>query len=205
MKIIAHVISTVFQPLLMPFYSVVLLFIYTHFGLFYISRFVPIVLPALLFSFLVPAIAIFLLYQLGLISDLSLKRRGERFRPYLITLLSNGFMIYHYYNMGMPRWFVMLAASVVAVMIVAIVITLRWKISAHMFGIGGVLGGVMSVCYFVEMANPYFMFMGLFIIAGLVGTSRLILRRHTPLQVYAGFLLGFIISFAFVWTGAPVR
>jgi membrane-associated phospholipid phosphatase len=189
----------------MPFYSVVLLFIYTHFGLFYISRFVPIVLPALLFSFLVPAIAIFLLYQLGLISDLSLKRRGERFRPYLITLLSNGFMIYHYYNMGMPRWFVMLAASVVAVMIVAIVITLRWKISAHMFGIGGVLGGVMSVCYFVEMANPYFMFMGLFIIAGLVGTSRLILRRHTPLQVYAGFLLGFIISFAFVWTGAPVR
>ncbi|MDR1517933.1 MAG: hypothetical protein LBS52_07570 [Dysgonamonadaceae bacterium] len=205
MKIIAHVISTVFQPLLMSFYSVVLLFIYTYFGLVFFVRFVPIVLPALLFSFAVPAIAIFLLYKFRLISDLSLKRRGERFRPYVVTLLSNGFMIYYYYNMGMPRWFLMLAASAVAVMLAAIIITLWWKISAHLFGIGSVIGGAMSVCYFVEQANPYFMFMGLFIIAGLIGTSRLILRRHTPLQVYAGFLLGFIISFTFVWIGAPVR
>ena len=205
MKLIAHVISTVFQPLLMPFYSIVLLFIYTHFGLVFIGQFFPIVLPALLFSFVIPAIAIFLLFKFRLISDLSLKRRGERFRPYLATLISNGFMIYYYYNMGMPRWVVMLTASAVAVMIAAIVITLWWKISAHMFGIGGVVGGAMSVSYFVEQVNPYFMFMGLFIIAGLVGTSRLILRRHTPLQVYAGFLLGFIISFGFVWMGAPSR
>jgi membrane-associated phospholipid phosphatase len=48
------------------------------------------------------------------------------------------------------------------------------------------------------------MFMGLFIIAGLVGTSRLILRRHTLYQVIAGFLLGFLVSFLFVWGGTVI-
>jgi membrane-associated phospholipid phosphatase len=70
-----------------------------------------------------------------------------------------------------------------------------------MIGIGGLIGGAMSVSYFVERTNPYFMFMGLFILAGLVGASRLILRRHTFPQVVAGFLLGAVISFLFVWFG----
>ncbi len=88
----------------------------------------------------------------------------------------------------MPGWFLMMLAASVAIMIFAIIITLKWKISAHMFGIGGLIGGgAMSISYFVERSNPYYMFMGLFIIAGLVGTSRLILRRHTLSQVIAGF------------------
>ena len=33
------------------------------------------------------------------------------------------------------------------------------------------------------------------LIAGLVGTSRIFLKRHTPMQVYAGFCLGFICTF----------
>jgi len=96
-----------------------------------------------------------------------------------------------------------MAASVV-IMVIAILITLTWKISAHMFGVGGLIGGAMAVSYFVERSNPYYMFMGLFIIAGLVGTSRLILRRHTLHQVIAGFLLGFMVSFLFVWVGTVI-
>ena len=33
------------------------------------------------------------------------------------------------------------------------------------------------------------------VIAGLLGTSRIFLKRHTPMQVYAGFCLGFICTF----------
>jgi membrane-associated phospholipid phosphatase len=96
----------------------------------------------------------------------------------------------------------MIMAASVAIMVIAIFITLLWKISAHMFGIGGLIGGAMAVSFYVERSNPYYMFMGLFIIAGLVGTSRLILKRHTLSQVIAGFLLGFLVSFMFVWVGA---
>lgn len=202
MKSIAHLISTIFQPLLMPTYGVMLLFVYTYFGVTYLHQFWLIITPVVLFSFVIPAILIFMLYKMGIISDLSLKVRRERIYPYMITLLSYSVMIWFYYRMRMPTWFFMIMVSSVAIMIVAIFITLKWKISAHMFGIGGLIGGAMSVSYFVEHSNPYFMFMGLFIIAGLVGTSRLILKRHTLAQVIAGFLLGLVFSFVFVWIGA---
>ncbi|MFA7492889.1 MAG: hypothetical protein WCZ43_05165 [Proteiniphilum sp.] len=201
MKSIAHLISTIFQPLLMPIYGVMLLFVYTYFGVTYIQQFWLIITPVALFSFAIPAVLIFILYKTGVISDLSLKVRHERIYPYMITLVSYSVMIFFYYRMRMPAWFLMIMVSSVAIMLVAILVTLKWKISAHMFGIGGLIGGAMSVSYFVEHSNPYFMFMGLFIIAGLVGTSRLILKRHTLAQVIAGFLLGFLLSFSFVWIG----
>lgn len=202
MKSIAHVISTVFQPLLMPTYGVVLLFVYTYFGVIYTRQFWLIISPIVLFSFVIPAILIFMLFRMGVISDLSLTKRRERFFPYLITLLSYTAMMLFYYRMNMPKWFLLMIAASIVIMIIAILITLRWKISAHMFGIGGLIGGAMSVSYFVERSNPYYMFMGLFILAGLIGTSRLILKRHTLGQVIAGFLLGFLVSFLFVWIGA---
>ncbi len=201
MKSIAHVISTIFQPLLMPAYGVMLLFLYTYFGVIYSHQFWLIITPILLFSFVIPATLIYLLYRLKIISDLSLKIRKERFYPYFITLLSYSIMMVYYHRMRMPTWFVMMIAGSIAIMIIAIFITLKWKISAHMFGIGGLTGGAMSVSYFVEHSNPYLMFMGLFILAGLIGTSRLILRRHTLSQVVAGFLLGFSVSYVFVWAG----
>ena len=204
MKSIAHVISTVFQPLLMPTYGVILLFVYTYFGVVYTQQFWLIITPILLFSFMIPAVLIFMMFRVGIISDLSLTKRRERFYPYLITLLSYTAMMLFYYRMNMPKWFLLMIAASIAIMIAAIIITLWWKISAHMFGIGGLLGGAMSVSYFVERSNPYFMFMGLFILAGLIGTSRLILKRHTVAQVIAGFLLGFLLSFVFVWIGARV-
>ncbi|MGI6048064.1 MAG: hypothetical protein ACOYEG_08680 [Petrimonas sp.] len=197
----SRIISSVFQPLLMPIYSILLLFIYTHFKLLFVNQFWVIMTPVILFSFVIPAILIYVVYKLKLISDLSLKIRKERFIPYTIVLVSYLIMIFYYYRIGMTSWFLMLTASSIAVILIAIFITIWWKISAHMFGIGGLLGGVMSVSYFIESSNPFYLFMVLFLVAGLVGTSRLILRRHTFGQVVGGFFLGFVISFLFVWIG----
>ena len=201
MKSISHVISTVFQPLLMPTYGVMLLFMYTYFGVAYSNRFWHIVTPVMLFSFVIPGLLIYMLLRMGLISDLSLKVRKERFYPYVITLLSYSAMVIFYYKTQMPVWFLMMMAGSIAIMIIAILITLVWKISAHMFGVGGLVGGVMSVCYYIEHSNPYWLFIGLFILAGSIGTSRLILKRHTLAQVIAGFLLGFSVAFIFVKLG----
>ena len=202
MKLFSHFISSVFQPLLMPIYSVALLFVYTHFKFIYASQFFSLLIPTVLFTFLIPGVLIYVMLRVGIISDLSLLKRRDRFAPYAVTMLSFGFLIYYFYNLGLPLWFLLMLVAPIITMIIATIITLWWKISAHMFGVSSLVGGVMSVCYFVEKSNPYFLFMILFVIAGMVGVSRLILRRHTPNQVYAGFLLGFIVSFTCVWIGS---
>ena len=202
MKVFSQFISSIFQPLLMPIYSVALLFIYTQFRFIYATQFFGIIIPTVLFTFLVPGLLIYLMFRLGIISDLTLPKRQDRFAPYAISMMSFGFLIYYFYTSGLPLWFLMMLAAPIVTMVLASVITLWWKISAHMFGISSLVGGVMSVCYFVEKSNPYLLFMLLFVISGLVGVSRLVLRRHTPNQVYAGFLLGFVVSFTFVWIGS---
>ena len=202
MKLLSHFISSVFQPLLMPMYSVALLFVYTHFKFIYANQFLTFLIPTVLFTFLIPGVLIYIMLRLGMISDLTLLKRRDRFAPYAVTMLCFGFLIYYFYNLGLPLWFLMMLVAPIITMVLASIITLWWKISAHMFGVSSLIGGVMSISYFVEKSNPYFLFILLFVIAGLVGVSRLILRRHTPNQVYAGFLLGFIVSFTCVWIGS---
>lgn len=202
MKSFSHFISSIFQPLLMPIYSVALLFVYTHFKFIYANQFFSLLIPTALFTFLIPGVLIYFMLRLGMISNLSLLKRRDRFAPYAVTMLCFVFLIYYFYKLGLPSWFLFMLVAPIVTMILATIITLWWKISAHMFGVSSLLGGVMSVCYFVEKANPYLLFILLFVIAGMVGVSRLILRRHTPNQVYAGFLLGFIVSFTCVWIGS---
>lgn len=85
-----------------------------------------------------------------------------------------------------------------ALLIIAGIITFFWKISAHMMSMGGLIGAVLTISYYVLGTNPYVLFIILFILAGCLGTSRLILQRHTPAQVYIGFGAGLIISIIYI-------
>lgn len=70
-----------------------------------------------------------------------------------------------------------------------------------MAGMGGLIGTVFSVCYNIKGQNPYILFIILIILVGALGVSRIILKRHTPAQVYAGFILGLVISYTAVFIG----
>ena len=90
----------------------------------------------------------------------------------------------------MPFWLLAMLIGACVALVIALCINFAWKISAHAIGIGGLLGGVMGVAR-IHMINPYWAFIVVLIVAGLLGTSRIFLKRHTPMQVYAGFCLGF--------------
>ena len=93
-----------------------------------------------------------------------------------------------------PFWFLSLLMGACVALLFSLCINFFWKISAHALGIGGLLGGIMGVAR-IHLINPYWGFIIILLAAGLVGTSRIFLKRHTPMQVYAGFCLGFICTF----------
>ena len=90
--------------------------------------------------------------------------------------------------------FLSLLMGACVALLFSLCINFFWKISAHTLGIGGLLGGIMGVAR-IHLINPYWGFIIILLAAGLVGTSRIFLKRHTPMQVYAGFCLGFICTF----------
>jgi len=74
-------------------------------------------------------------------------------------------------------------------LVLTMLINLKWKISAHMVGIGGVIGAIigLSMRLFVDYR---LIIMILIIVAGLIGSSRMLLNAHSPAQIYFGFGVG---------------
>jgi membrane-associated phospholipid phosphatase len=85
---------------------------------------------------------------------------------------------------------------VIAALIVQMVcalINVWWKISTHTAAIGGVAG---ALFIFSELFgfNPVWWYCLVFLIAGVLGTARMILRQHTLGQVVGGFFVGVVCA-----------
>ncbi len=143
---------------------------------------------------LVPGLFIYLLVKNGAAGDVELSNRKERAIPYLIIISSLLICVFFLYRMLIPVWLLAILLGACVALFIALCVNFVWKISAHAIGIGGLLGGIMGVAR-LHMINPYWAFIAVLIAAGLLGTSRIFLKRHTPMQVYAGFGLGFICTF----------
>ena len=86
---------------------------------------------------------------------------------------------------------IILAALVVQ--IICIIVNLRWKLSEHMAGIGGIIGGLIS---FSELFgyNPVWWLCLFILVAGVLGSARIILRHHSLGEVLSGFAVGLICA-----------
>ena len=194
MRLFSIILSTLFHPLLMVTYGITFALMGTFLALYPLRMKLLIWGSAFLSTAVLPGLFIYLLTRTGAASDLELTKRKERALPYLIVISSVALCLYFLYRMMMPFWLIAILMGICVALLIALCINFFWKISAHMIGIGGLLGGLMGVAR-IHLINPYLLFIAVLLIAGLLGTSRIFLKRHTPLQVYAGFSLGFMCTF----------
>lgn len=194
MKLFANIASFLFHPLLMTTYGVVLALMFTYLAIYPLPMKLLIAGGTFFSTALVPGLFILLMVKSGAAIDVELSDRRERLVPYLIFITSILICVFFLYKMLMPFWLLAMMIGACAALVIALIVNFYWKISAHAIGIGGLLGGIMGVAR-IHLMNPYWSFIVVLLIAGLVGTSRIFLKRHTPMQVYAGFCLGFICTF----------
>ena len=194
MRLFSNIISGMFHPLLLVTYGVVLALTFTYLVIYPPAMKLLLAGGTFLSTTVIPGAFIFMMVKNGAAADMELSDRRERVVPYLIFITSVMACAFYMYKMMLPFWFISLLLGACVALILALLINFFWKISAHSIGIGGLLGGIMGVAR-IHLINPYWAFIIAIIIAGLVGTSRIYLKRHTPMQVYAGFCLGFICTF----------
>lgn len=194
MRLFSNIISGMFHPLLMVTYGMILALSFTYLAIYPPMMKALLAGGAFMSTAVVPGLFIYLMVRNGAAVDLELSDRKERVVPYLIIITSILVCIFYMYKMRVPFWFLSLLMGSGFASLLALLINFYWKISAHTLGIGGLLGGIMGVAR-MHLINPYWAFIIVLIAAGLVGTSRIFLKRHTPMQVYAGFFLGFICTF----------
>lgn len=199
MRSATHFISVLFHPLLMPLYAFWLML--NSGG--YLSYAVPekfrqyLYLVIFISTFLLPSLLTWLMVQKGLISNMEMDERKERHLPYLITLSCYIAAAYLLFKLPLPRMFSLTIMGAAIAILFAFFINLRWKISIHMIGIGGMLGLFYGYGKYFHMKTVFILVL-ISIIAGLVASARLFRKSHTPGQVYGGFVVGFLAEMGFI-------
>jgi membrane-associated phospholipid phosphatase len=195
MKKFHNIISIIFQPLLIPTYGVLLLVNLDVFNSLMLLTKVIIVGGTFLFTGIMPALPILLMLRSGEVNDLFISKREERTIPYLFAFFS--YVVYTFFLYRVVHFPMFLVAMGIGVSISILLITLinlKWKISAHLSGIGGLAGGIFGISYRMGY-NHLGLLTTILALSALVAFSRIELKAHTPGQTLAGFLLGFITVF----------
>lgn len=189
---ISTFLSWALVPLLMPVYGVLLAFNLSilNFTPFSVKSIFTIITIA--FTMVIPALLVFLLKRMGIVQDIGLNGRKERLIPYIISIVSMaGTGVFMWYK-GVPMWLVMFFGGGAVAAVINLIINFRWKISAHSAGIAGVVALLIRIMRDgFPMENTFIWLIISIIAAGLLGSSRVWLGRHTVWQVIAGYIVGF--------------
>lgn len=200
---LSHVLSWVLVPMLMPVYGVILAFglsilAFTGFGVR--LAFTAVVIA---FNVAIPAIIVLLLKRIGVVKDVGLNNREERFIPFLVCILCLvGTAIFMRYKMA-PMWLVMFFYGGAAAGVVEVIVNRWWKISVHAAGVAGIVALLlhMLMADYCSPATEVWLIISV-ALAGLLGSARIWLGRHTLMQVLAGYAVGFCSVFFTTMIGA---
>ncbi|PBQ31773.1 hypothetical protein CNR22_08320 [Sphingobacteriaceae bacterium] len=150
-------------------------------------------LVVFMFSFVFPVLNIYVLYKLKTIPGMTLSNQKDRTWPYVMTALFYFGLSYLLKDINIwPSIKLFIVGGGLAILLTA-VINMKTKISAHMVGVGGLLGVLISISSLIQFdMTPFYIVV--IVLAGLIGFARLQLLEHKPSQIYSGFLLGLIVQ-----------
>ena len=190
----AKALSAVFSPFHLPVVGLIILFLFSYLSFLPLGVKIYILLMVYTFTILLPTamIRLYRRYQGWTRIQLGVKER--RVVPYVISIMCY-LTCYYLLTLNHASHFIgsIVMASLI-IQVVCAIINLWWKISTHSAAIGGVTGALVAFAMIFNF-NPVWWICLLLLLAGMVGTIRIILKQHTLEQVVAGYLVGIVCAF----------
>ena len=192
--LMAKALSAIFSPFHLPVVGLVIMFLFSYLSFLPLGVKIYILLMVYTFTILLPTamIRLYRRYQGWTRIQLGVKER--RVVPYVISIMCY-LTCYYLLTINHASHFIgsIVMASLI-IQVVCAIINLWWKISTHSAAIGGVTGALVAFAMIFNF-NPVWWICLLLLLAGMVGTSRIILKQHTLEQVVAGYLVGIVCAF----------
>lgn len=153
------------------------------------SIYLLVILYVLLGTYVLPAILIFSFWKLKLVDSIHLTNAKERRYPYLLSALFFYLTAQTVREFPVPDLVSKYLLTGVLLLGLSLVLLNFTKISAHMAGLGGMLGLTLfiSLTFYQQLL---WLICLILVFAGFLGTARLALKAHTTFEVYTGFILG---------------
>src|SRR6185369_12281295 len=170
---LSRFLSVVLHPVLMPSYALLIIFqlntyiAYTTPPQVKFALYIVIIFNTLI----MPVVISYLLITRGYIRSFEMQRRQERIIPFFSNL---ALMLVAYYmirQIVVPKIFYLLLLGAAGAVVIGIIINLKWKISIHMIGIGGIVGMLFGMSTFM-LADLRIPILISILVSGLLGTAR---------------------------------
>ena len=191
---VARITSIVFTPFSIPFLAFLVLFLFSY------LRIMPMLYKGIVlgivycFTILTPTITIFLFRKINGFARQELSERKKRYVPILLTIISYVFCLLMMRKLNIPWYMTGIIFVSLVISIICILVNLKWKLSEHMAGMGGIIGGLVSFSALFSY-NPVVWLCLFILIAGILGSARIVLGHHTLGEVLSGFVVGLVCSF----------
>lgn len=200
LRVFANIVSYFFHPVFMPTLVAIMLYVLanTSFAGFTPELIGMRIIQIVVLTAFFPLVYIGLLKGLGFIQSVHMRDAKDRIIP-LIGIMVFYFWAYHVFkNIDTPFILRVLLLGCFWGVIVLFMVNIFFKASMHTMAAGGVLGLVLVLMFIspVSMAVPLFMTI---IIAGLIGTARMLLGVHRPAEIWVGYGLGMLVQLCAYW------
>lgn len=193
---VSHFLSWIFVPLIMPVFGILFIFRLSILDVIPAGLQTAVTFVIAGINFFAPMLLIFLLKCFGIVQDVGLNGQKERLIPYIITALCYGGSAWFVASRGAPVWVTMFFCGGVAASLINLCINLKWKISAHAAAIAGIVALLIRLQRDVAAEPQLIVWLLITVLcAGLLGSARVWLNRHTVWQVLAGYVVGFCSVF----------
>lgn len=152
-------------------------------------------------TFVIPLLSIVMMKLTKNIGSFHMESKDERVFPFSMISLFYMITTYLFYMKFQVDPALILALAVITISVILLTsITFFLKVSAHMTGMAGLLAIVIAIAIRYPTNDYLFLVLSSTVLTGLIGSSRLYLNAHTPMEILLGFLLGFSTCFgAFYW------
>jgi hypothetical protein len=144
------------------------------------------------FTLLIPAAGVLLLFKLNKVYSIELNQRTERTVPLLIASASYMALLFFMKQPNIPPVFLYIVYSATFALLAGLLINMVYKISLHSLGWSALATTLIIIS--LRMGVSLLLLISVAVIlSGFVGYARLKENAHNPAQVYLGFVAGALI------------
>jgi membrane-associated phospholipid phosphatase len=169
------------------------LFTFSYLSLLPVGYKLQVVILVYFFTILAPTFLIRFYRRTQGWSRIQLGQKQRRMVPYVISIFCYVLCIWALRSLHIYHFVSSIVFAALIVQVICAIINIWWKISTHTAAIGGVAGALLVFAVIFGF-NPVWWLCLVFVVAGMLGSARMILRQHSLSQVLGGFAVGMICA-----------
>ncbi len=198
MKNILPIFSYLFHPIFIPILGSLFYIEYSE-NYFAKDHYLLLLFQVVIITFLLPLSFFYLLKTIGKVDTIMLSDTSQRKMPLLLQLVLTAVLLQK--SVTIDRFFELyffFLAGLISVLIAFVLLFAKVKASVHMIGISTLTFFIIGISL-QNSLNLNYLIALLFLITGLIASSRLQMQAHSIKELFFGYCIGMIPQVLLWW------